>query len=189
MGRRVKINRPSGMKVNIRPPDEMVPPFAEGGIIPPGEYNSVSSASEFLEQLAEARDSTLRMNLFTSTSEQVARDFDTSTTDYLRQVRQRTELETRDEWRRWTETIPYIQFSPEWEVRIVPPYGGAIARFYVRYGDNQCSVYLDCYNRLGFFGAPYWEVYPIDNDVARVPMEDVPGLLELIRQSLEEDHE
>ena len=198
MGRRVKINRPSGMKVNIRPPDEVAPPFAEGGIIPPGippfaEGGLVppgnAPLSDLLDLMAERENSTLRMNLFTSASEQVAQDFDTSTAEYLRQVRQRTELETSDEWRRWAETTPFIRFPPEWEVRIVPPYGGAIARFYVRYGDNQCSVYLDCYNRLGYFGAPYWEVYPIDNDTARVPMEDVPGLLELIRQSLEEDHE
>jgi hypothetical protein len=163
------------MKVNIRPPDEPVPPFAEGGIIPPGD----TPLSDLIDLMAESR----------SQAQQSARDFAISSTEYLRQVRQRTELETSDEWRRWAETTPFIQFPPEWQVRIVPPYGGAIARFYVRYGDNQASVYLDCYNRLGYFGAPYWEVYPIDNDTARVPMEDVPGLLELIRQSLEEDHE
>jgi hypothetical protein len=185
MGRRVKINRPPGMKVEIRPPDEVVPPFAEGGIVPP---ENPTTFADYIELLTAERTSIVEQAR-ASLSSRMASGFDRNLEEDFARIQQRSSIETNDQWREWSERIPFIQFPPEWEVRIVPPYGGAVARFYVRYGNNQCSVYLDCYDRLGYFGAPYWEVYPIDNDVARAPMEDVPGLLELIRQSLEEDHE
>jgi hypothetical protein len=59
-----------------------------------------------------------------------------------------------------------------------------MARFRVRLPDHSpiddVSVYLDCYDRIGFFGAPYWEVYPYHGDVGRCRMADIDKLLEMI---------
>lgn len=91
---------------------------------------------------------------------------------------------------KWMEEIPYISFPSHWEVKVLPHFGAAIARFWVREKgkekDATVSVYLDCYDILGHFGEPYWEVYPHNDDVARCPMKDVSALLGLIEQGLKQ---
>lgn len=89
------------------------------------------------------------------------------------------------EWKKWSNTVPFLKFDPEWEVQVIPPFGGAVVRFIVKQFDITISVYLDCYNCLGGFGSgPYWEIYPADNgDVERVFMEDADGLISAIRKS------
>lgn len=93
----------------------------------------------------------------------------------------RYKIEREDKWRESIDVIPYIEFPPDWKVQVIPPFGGAMARFRVRLpsGDEK-SVYLDFYDRLGYFGAPYWEVYPYEDDVGRCQMADVARLLEMI---------
>ena len=58
--------------------------------------------------------------------------------------------------------IPPLHFKPEWEVRIIPPYGSAMMRFLVSYNGRNVSVYCDMFSFLGYYGAgePYWEMYP-----------------------------
>jgi len=91
------------------------------------------------------------------------------------------------EFIKWSVEIPYIQFPATWRIRIIPPFGGAIVRFRVLCGNADISVYLDCYDRLGFYkGKPYWEVYPHQEDIFRCDMEDVAGLLSAIKESIEE---
>lgn len=94
-------------------------------------------------------------------------------------------LEELYEWDKWREEIPLIKFDPDWEVKIIPPTGGAVVRFLVRKGSKEISVYLDCYGLLGFFGSPYWEAYPIGEDVARVGIHDVKSLMQIIRLEFE----
>ena len=77
------------------------------------------------------------------------------------------EVEEIMEYRKWVGEIPFIKFPSDWEVQIIPPFGGAVARFCVKKGDKQVSIYLDCYERLGIFGEPYWEIYPYEDDVFR----------------------
>lgn len=48
------------------------------------------------------------------------------------------------------------------------------------------SIYLDCYDMLGFFGEPYWELYPISEDTFRCKMLDTDALLNAIREAFEE---
>lgn len=72
------------------------------------------------------------------------------------------EFEQKFEWRKWKDELPWLNFPTEWEVKILPPFCAAIIRFWVRLKDNpsnQCSVYFDGYDQLGFVGKPYWELY------------------------------
>lgn len=86
---------------------------------------------------------------------------------------------------RWIKEIPPLQFDSDWEVTIIPPFSWAVARFWVKKGDNDVSVYLDCYDSLWVFGAPYWELYPdTDDQPARYAMMDTQWLMDNIRRVL-----
>ncbi len=92
-------------------------------------------------------------------------------------------IEEKHEWRRWMREIPAIHFPTDWAVTIIPPFGGAVVRFRV---NDKVSVYLDCYDRIGCVGHPYWEIYPDkEGDTDRFSMNDVEELLEGIRLALE----
>lgn len=95
-------------------------------------------------------------------------------------------------WRGWIDKIPYISWPADWKVKALPPFAGAIIRYNVKHKDDHddsrgASVYLDCYDRLGCVGEPYWEVYPIDDDgeCGRCMMENVDMLLKFIEAALE----
>ena len=94
------------------------------------------------------------------------------------------EYEEMMEHRKWMKEIPYIQFPSDWKVQITPPFAGAVVRFRVQKNDAEVSVYLDCYDRLGYYGSPYWEVYPHEGDVFRCDMSDTESLLNAITHSL-----
>lgn len=96
------------------------------------------------------------------------------------------EYEEQMEHRKWIKEIPYLQFPADWKVKITPPFAGAVVRFGVEKGGNNVSVYLDCYDKLGCYGSPYWEVYPYNDDVFRCDISDVEGLLAAIAYSLSE---
>ena len=98
-----------------------------------------------------------------------------------------SKVEADYHWREWIKEIPPLHFKPEWDVIIIPPYGGAIARLLVRYHNKKVSCYLDCYDELGYFGAPYWEIYPYEDDIYRIRMNDTKELMEKIQEVLEED--
>ena len=87
----------------------------------------------------------------------------------------------------WFDNIPFIRFDPDWDVQVIPPFSGAMVRFRVKQGDHIVSVYLDCYQQLGYWDGPYWEVYPVDGDTWRVGIDDVDGLLDAIRMGLKQD--
>jgi hypothetical protein len=74
----------------------------------------------------------------------------------------RIEIETAEKWRMQTLEMPYLKFKPDWEVKIIPPFCGATVRFVVKkpHSEKDVSVYLDMFSNLGFFGSPYWEIYP-----------------------------
>lgn len=93
------------------------------------------------------------------------------------------------EWNKWIKLIPNIKFKEKWEIKIIPPFGGAIIRFLVYDGKNQVSVYLDCYDELGCYGEPYWEIYPYNEDVCRYKMNDIESLLKGIEESFDQRKE
>lgn len=89
----------------------------------------------------------------------------------------------KDEWHKWMAEIPFIDFPAGWKVKIVPPFAGAVVRFHIRLPDmnDVVSVYLDCYQRLGFYsGFPYWEVYPYKSDIGRCGINEVEELVKMI---------
>lgn len=82
---------------------------------------------------------------------------------------------------KWKKQIPCLKFNSEWNVQIIPPFSGAVIRFYL-YKDNElkASVYLDCYDRLGVMGFPYWEVYNFYDEPERFEMNDTERLIEYL---------
>lgn len=103
----------------------------------------------------------------------------------------RYEIEAEEKWREdILPKIPYLPFKAEWEVAVIPPYSGAVARFFVRLKGNdktRVSIYLDWFEKIGYHGGtPYWEVYPCEGDCNRHDLDDVTGLMTSIQQSLDE---
>ncbi len=96
------------------------------------------------------------------------------------------EAECIMEYTKWTKEIPEINFSADWNIKIIPPFGGAIVRFKIIKDVAIVSIYLDCYDSLGCYGEPYWEVYPHDGDVFRCDMKDTNCLLDAIKGSIKQ---
>ena len=103
-------------------------------------------------------------------------------------IMKRYEIENQEEWREWIKKIPTIQFKQDWNVKIIPPFGGAMARFCVELNGANVSVYLDVSERLGYFGEPYWEIYPFDDDVYRIAMDNAEELVQKISESLDKQN-
>lgn len=92
-----------------------------------------------------------------------------------------------DYYREWVEKIPRVRFDPEWDVRAIPPFGGALVRYKVRHNGAFVSIYLDGDNSLGYGPEPaYWEVYPYEGDVWRCRIDETESLVEAIRESINE---
>ena len=72
---------------------------------------------------------------------------------------QRDIIEGKEGWKLISQQIPPLHFKEEWDVRIIPPFAGAVARFYIAYNNKFVSVYLDWFDRLGMVGHPYYEIY------------------------------
>ncbi len=97
----------------------------------------------------------------------------------------------RDVCERVNESKP-IHFKPEWDVRVIPPFGGAMMRFSVTHNGKHISVYCDFFNALGYYGdppKPYWEMYPRNYadgsmDVMRFDLDDTEGLVKNIDEEL-----
>ncbi len=97
--------------------------------------------------------------------------------------------------------VPPLHFKPEWDVHVLPPFGGAMMRFVVSYKGSAVSVYCDFYSQLGFFNGenePYWEMYPrtyVDQhgnmraDTARFALDDTEGLMKTIEKELNAEFE
>jgi len=96
------------------------------------------------------------------------------------------EVERIQEYNKWSKEIPFIHFPSDYEIKIIPPFAGAIIRFRVKrnLSPNEVSIYLDCYDRLGIFDEPYWEIYPYQGDTYRCKMNNIEELLNAIEVSL-----
>lgn len=99
----------------------------------------------------------------------------------------RFEVEQAEDWRGWIDKIPSLDFPQGWHVKIIPPFTGAMVRFQVTTDQGGwTSVYLDCLDKLGYMGQPYWEVYPHEGDTYRCLMSEVDDLIKAIGESLKE---
>jgi hypothetical protein len=107
------------------------------------------------------------------------------TEERIKKEMQRHEIERYESWLEWTKKIPHLRFEKEWKVQIIPPFGGAIARFIVENtSGKRCSIYLDVFDKLGYVGEPYWEVYDFETEPEIFLMEDTDGLLDYIKELL-----
>ena len=108
------------------------------------------------------------------------------TDDHFLLLNAQIRIEKEMEYDRWYKEIPFIKFPASWEVKIIPPFGGAVVRFRVRNTrGKEISVYLDCYDTLGCYGSPYWEIFPAaDDDIARYAMNDIDGLLKGLKAAM-----
>jgi len=80
----------------------------------------------------------------------------------------RSEIEQAERWGDFQEHKPFIELKPGWKIRVTPAFGGAIFRFRLESpAGNEYSVYFDAFDRLGIYGAPYYELFPHENDVFR----------------------
>ena len=101
----------------------------------------------------------------------------------------RSVIEHNEEWREWCCRIRPFRFDSDWDVRIVPPFGGAITRFTITKGDKHVSVYLDVFSRLGLMydatgdHVPYYEVYD-GKDTPRFLLDEVDETMSYIRTVL-----
>jgi hypothetical protein len=101
---------------------------------------------------------------------------------------ERHKIEHEEGWRQFSALVPLIPMKRGWMVAVVPPFGGAASRFFVRTSKSKhsVSVYLNKDNSLGCWEGPYWEVYPYDGDIFRCDMADVDALVKAITKSLKE---
>ena len=96
----------------------------------------------------------------------------------------RYDLEKREGWDTIARTVPSLNFKSEWDIKIIPPFAGAVARFRVLYKGKDLSVYLDSNDSLGCVGEPYWELYPYNGDTLRFLMNDTEELMAAIEEEI-----
>ena len=105
---------------------------------------------------------------------------------------ERCSLEKSEGWQDIDfELIPFISLGERFVIKVIPPFGGALCRFFVsmkdEYGDltGHVSVYLDWFGRFGSSDGPFWEVYPNeDGNNERFDLDDSHGLQRCIKCSL-----
>ncbi len=111
--------------------------------------------------------------------------------DHISEI-ERFNIESNEGWRTWAKKMPYLKFDSDWEVAVIPPFAGAIARFVVKKESAYVSIYFDAYSRLGWMWdeeknepSPYWEIYPAaDGDVSRYYLGEENQMIDDIRKSL-----
>lgn len=86
--------------------------------------------------------------------------------------------------REWAGKIPALNFKAHWNVKILPPFGGAIIRFQAETNKGYVSVYLDCYDQLGIMGQPYWEVFD-GEDTERFLLEEYEQMMARVEEVLQ----
>lgn len=91
---------------------------------------------------------------------------------------------------KWAHELPYLQFPSHWQIKIIPPFLGATIRFKVKtasiLSNENVSIYFDAYNNLGYFGSPYWEIYPNDEgETARFALDEAEEMLKQIELALQ----
>jgi hypothetical protein len=95
--------------------------------------------------------------------------------------RKRSDIEMEEKWREICHEVPYFTPPPGCEIAILPPFGGAVGRFRIRNPakpNDDISVYLDWYGRLGCMGKPYWELYPnAEHDCSRYWLNETKELM------------
>ena len=105
---------------------------------------------------------------------------------------ERLKTEDEEKWMEWVDKLPWLNFKKEWNVKVIPPFAGAIARFQISLDDGNktfISVYFDGFDKLGWVGKPYWEIYPVESEgereTARFLLGQEKEMLNLIDKELQ----
>ena len=102
----------------------------------------------------------------------------------------RYKLEEKERWKDWIKKLPSFNFDSDWNVKIIPPFAGALIRFYIEKNGKTASMYLDVNSRLGFMyddndeAIPYYEIYT--DDTYRYYLNQVDEMMADIRKYLNE---
>ena len=97
---------------------------------------------------------------------------------------ERMETERKEKWDNCNSRLPFLDLDPGWQIKVLAPFCGAIARFQVKKeSGHTVSIYADFHDALGCVGRPYWEVYPHGGDVGRCLIEETDILIQMIRES------
>lgn len=105
---------------------------------------------------------------------------------------ERYQIEADEDWRSICTQIPFLEFPWGWQIAIIPPFAGAVARFLVCEKKNpksRVSIYLDWFDNLGYVGEPYWEVHPVDGDCERCLLYEIDKLIKIIGKALKQQRE
>lgn len=97
-------------------------------------------------------------------------------------------LQASNDNEKWGEKIPYMSMPDYIEFKAIPPFSGTVIRYWFRHKKNfsaWCSVYLDCYDVLGCYNSPYFEVYPYEDDVFRCKIDEVDLLTQAIIETID----
>lgn len=100
-----------------------------------------------------------------------------------------SKIDTMHEYRNWSQKLPAFHFDKEWDVKIIPPFQGAIIRFHIFYNGKFVSVYFDAYSELDLMydenknPIPYFEYFD-GVDFHRYYLEQSEQMMEDIRNFL-----
>ena len=100
-----------------------------------------------------------------------------------------TKYDVLQEAGKWKKELPALHFEKEWDVKIIPPFGGAIIRFWINHNDKHVSVYFDAYSELGWMydenenPIPYFEYYD-GEECYRYHMDESERMMEDIKSFL-----
>ena len=101
-----------------------------------------------------------------------------------------SKYENLQECRKWGSKIPALHFEKEWDVKIIPPFGGAVIRFHISHNNKNVSVYFDGYSELGYVvdendkPIPYFEYYD-GEECYRYYMDESEQMMADIKKFLE----
>ena len=99
------------------------------------------------------------------------------------------EIAKRKNYEKWRKELPAFHFDEKWEVKIIPPFAGAVIRFYISYKDKFVSVYFDSDSSLGFMyddndnPIPYFECYD-GQETYRYLIDEAEEMMSEIREYL-----
>ena len=103
----------------------------------------------------------------------------------------RSRIEHEENWREWCTKIPPLHFGSDWDVYIIPPFGGALTRVAIKKNGKPVSVYFDAYSQLGHMcdrdgkPIPYFEIYPSpDGEPRRYLPDETEHMMEDVRAVL-----
>lgn len=101
----------------------------------------------------------------------------------LELIEKRYFVEKNEKWREICNNIPFLNFKEDWDIKIIPPFSGAIIRFFIKKGEKEISVYLDWYDNLGYMNEPYWEIYDFKKTY-RFLLNETSEMMEKIKRLL-----